>query len=532
MKSVAIYARVSSERQAQDATVDSQVEALKQRVAKDGHQLLPEQCFVDDGFSGSSLYRPALEKLRDAVADGSIDELYVLAPDRLARNYAHQVLLLEEFKSRGLDVIFINRPAGNTPEDALLVQVQGMIAEYERAKIMERNRRGKLHRARKGSVNVLSGAPYGYLYVKKTDVHDAHYEVLEDEAAVVRKIYQWYTVEQHSMGQICRMLREDGVSTRTGLKRWDKTVVWGILRNPAYIGKACYGKTESVPRVLTNRAARKGTGMPRRLKSSSRQKPADQWIAVEVPPIISESRFEAAQEQLERNKKFSERNRKGGQYLLRGLLVCQRCSYSLYAKPLSAASTRGYTRHYAYYRCIGTDSYRFEDGPVCDNKQVRTDELDAAIWRTIIEVLNEPERVLREFGRRQKTDGFDLGLLKEQKDSLLKTRKKTEGSIQRLIDAYQAGALELEELKPRTLKLREKVRSLDEQIQQAEQAISGTLELTEVVTRLSEFKARMANGLDQMDFDERSKLVRLLIDRVEVNRDDVNVIYRIGAGHG
>lgn len=532
MKSVAIYARVSSERQAQDATIDSQVEALKQRVANDGYQLLPEQCFVDDGFSGSSLYRPALEKLRDAAADGSIDEIYVLAPDRLARNYAHQVLLLEEFKSRGVNVIFINRPAGNTPEDALLVQVQGMIAEYERAKIMERNRRGKLHRARKGCVNVLSGAPYGYLYIKKSDAQDAHYEILEDEAAVVRKIFHWYTVDQHPMGKICKILREDGVPTRTGLKRWDRTVIWAILKNPAYIGKACYGKTETVARVSTNRAARMGTGVPRRLKSSSRQKPADQWISVEVPAIVSESMFEAAHEQLQRNKKFAERNRKDGQYLLRGLLVCQRCSYSLYAKPISAASTRGHTRHYAYYRCIGTDSYRFVDGPVCDNRQVRTDELDTAIWDSVVEVLNEPERVLREFGRRQKADGFDLGLLKDQKDSLLRTKKKTEASVQRLIDAYQAGALELDELKPRTAKLRDKVRSLDEQIHQAEQAIAGTLELTEVVTRLSEFKARMANGLEQLDFEERSKLVRLLIDRVEVNRDDVNVVYRIGAGHG
>ena len=142
MKSVAVYARVSSERQAQDATIDNQVEALILRVRNDGHQLLPEQTFVDDGFSGSSLYRPALEKLRDAAADGSLDVLYVLAPDRLARNYAHQVLLLEEFKTHGLEVIFINRPTGNTPEDFLLVQVQGMIAEYERAKIMERSRLG------------------------------------------------------------------------------------------------------------------------------------------------------------------------------------------------------------------------------------------------------------------------------------------------------------------------------------------------------------------------------------------------------
>ena len=188
-------------------------------------------------------------------------------------------------------------------------------------------------------------------------------------------------------------------------------------------------------------------------------------------------------------------------------------------------------RHYAYYRCVGTDSYRFADGPVCDNRQVRTDELDNAIWDSVLELLNEPERVLNEFGRRQMADGMDLGLMKNQKDSLLRAKKKAEASIQRLFDAYQAGVLDLEELKPRTAKLRDKIRVLDEQISQSEQAIAGTLELREVVTRLADFKARMADGLEKMAFDERCKLVRLLVDRVEVDRDDINVIYRVGAGH-
>lgn len=532
MKSVAIYARVSTERQAQDATVESQIEALKQQVARDGHQLLPAYAFVDEGYSGSSLYRPALEKLRDQAAEGALDILYVLAPDRLARNYAYQVLLLEEFKAAGLEVIFTNRQTGDTPEDALLLQVQGMIAEYERAKILERNRRGKLHRARKGCVNVLSGAPYGYLYVKKSESQDAHYKVLEEEAAVVRQIFHWFVVEQNSMGWICRQLREQGIPTRTGLVRWDRTVVWGVLRNPAYAGRACYGKTESVPRVTVNRAARQGASIPRRARSSSRQKPSDQWIGVDVPEIVSQSLFDGAQEQLQRNKKLAARNTKNGQYLLRGLLVCPRCAYSLYAKPISPASAKGHTRHYAYYRCIGTDSYRFTDGPVCDNRQIRTDELDQTVWQNVKEVLNDPERVLNEFTRRQSADGSDLNLMKHQKDGLSQAKRKAESSIQRLFDAYQAGILELEELKPRTEKLRAKIKTMEEQIRQAEQAIAGTLELKEVVTRLSDFRDRLSQGLDLMDFEERCKLVRLLINRVEVDRGDINVVYRIAGGYG
>jgi site-specific DNA recombinase len=130
MKSIALYARVSSEQQAQQATVESQIDALKRRAEADGHLVLPNDVYVDDGFSGAALVRPALERLRDRAAEGALDVLYVHSPDRLARRYAYQVLLLEELSSRGVKVIFELGPSGQSAEDELLVQVQGMIAEY------------------------------------------------------------------------------------------------------------------------------------------------------------------------------------------------------------------------------------------------------------------------------------------------------------------------------------------------------------------------------------------------------------------
>ena len=184
MKQVAICARLSSEQQARQATVESQVVALKQRVEADGYVLLPQDVFVDEGFSGATLVRPSLERLRDRAADGALEVLYVHSPDRLARKYAYQVLLLEELQSCAVEVIFVHGPSGHTAEDELLVQVQGMIAEYERAKILERSRRGKLHRARQGLVNPLSGAPYGYLYVKKSDGASASYQICVSRCTV------------------------------------------------------------------------------------------------------------------------------------------------------------------------------------------------------------------------------------------------------------------------------------------------------------------------------------------------------------
>ena len=106
-----LYARVSSDRQAKDNTIGSQLASLRERIAADGLTLLPELCFVDDGHSGNTLVRPALERLRDAAYAGQLERLYVLAPDRLARNYAYQFLLLEELQQRGVEVVFLNQSA-------------------------------------------------------------------------------------------------------------------------------------------------------------------------------------------------------------------------------------------------------------------------------------------------------------------------------------------------------------------------------------------------------------------------------------
>jgi site-specific DNA recombinase len=222
----AIYARVSSERQAEAHTVESQVAALRERVARDGLELPDELQFLDEGDSGATLVRPALERLRDVVAVGAVDRLYVHSPDRLARKYAYQVLLVDEFQRAGVEVMFLNRELGRSPEDELLLQVQGMMAEYERAKIIERHRRGKRYAARAGSVNVLVAAPYGYRYIPKHDgCGQARYEILADEARVVRQMFDWVGHERVTIGDVCRRLSRAGEPTRTGKTVWDRSVV-------------------------------------------------------------------------------------------------------------------------------------------------------------------------------------------------------------------------------------------------------------------------------------------------------------------
>ena len=321
----AIYARVSSEQQAGAQTIASQLAALRERVAADGFALPEELTFVDDGVSGATLVRPGLERLRDLAAAGGLDRLYVHSPDRLARKYAYQVLLLDELARVGVAVVFLNRAPGSTPEDELLLQVQGMVAEYERAKSLERARRGKLHAARTGAVSVLGHAPYGYRYVRKADGGgQARYEVLPAEARVVRQVFAWVGRERLSMAEVARRRQAAGIATKSGKPRRDRSLIWAMLRNPAYKGEAAFGKSRVGPWPPPLRPVRGRPAQPKR-PASVAATPPEERITVPVPPLVSAELFEAVQEQLAENRRRARRDRRGTQFLLQGLAVCACC---------------------------------------------------------------------------------------------------------------------------------------------------------------------------------------------------------------
>jgi site-specific DNA recombinase len=525
MKTIALYARVSSEQQAQEATIESQISALRERALADGHPVLPGDLYADDGYSGATLRRPALERLRDRIAEGAIDIVYVHNPDRLARRYAYQVLLLEEFAEHGASVVFLQGPSASNAEDALLVQVQGMIAEYERAKIIERCRRGKLHGARQGIVNSLSGAPYGYLYTRRSETEPARYEVLLPEAKVVRQIFDALVHEQKSIGEVVRTLNAEGTPTRRGAPRWDRATVWAILRNPAYIGQAAYGKTEAVERGQLLRPIRGRAPVPRRSKSTYRDKPPDQWIHIRVPPIVSAEVFAAARDQLERNRRLSQRNARGERYLLQGLVVCARCGYAYYGKTVSKSAAKG-GRRYAYYRCVGTDAYRFAGGRVCTNKQVRSDQLDDYVWESVRKVLEDPDRVIQEWTRRSATDRGQTER-RAQRDEAAAVLAGHERSLKRVLDAYEAGALDLKELTERSERIRARILRAREELQKADEKLTETVTLQAVTGRLQDFADRVRHGLDRLTWCERRQLIRTLVARVEIDDEGAMVVYRL-----
>ena len=521
MTSAAIYARVSSARQKKDETIASQTAALRAHAEQLGLDVPDDWVFEDEGHSGATLVRPALERLRDLIAGVGIDVVLCYSPDRLARKFAYQALLIEEFTRAGTRIEFIKGPRGDTPEDQLLVQFQGMFAEYEKAQILERYRRGKTHRAQTGSINVLSGAPFGYRYVAKDAHTGAAYEIIEHEAALVGELFRCYADDGASIADLARWLSGQGVSTRTGKHRWDRSVVWGMLRNPAYAGRACFGKTTRTPdQPGLNRTARlAGRATPKSYSVKDRDR-AD-WLEIPVPALVAEDTWARAQQRLADNKRYAARNTKIPS-LLQGLAACSSCGYAYY---------RGHTTTTAgnkiyYYRCLGSDNYRYQHGRVCDNKPVRADHLDKLVWEHITGLLADPRLIRAEIDQRlNQLRTADPTTAQQQR--LEQALAKTNTSITRLINAYQEQLISLDELRDRMPELRSRETSLRTQLDALAAQLVDRHAYLQLATGLEDFLAQLHSNAGAATVPEQQRVLRLLVKDVLVGPERILIRHSI-----
>jgi site-specific DNA recombinase len=521
VSNAAIYARVSSARQKEQETISSQLAALRAHAEQLGLEVPAQWVFCDDGHSGATLVRPALDKLRDLVAQVPVDVVLVYSPDRLARKYAYQALLIEELAKAGTSVLFVKGPSSESPEDALLVQFQGMIAEYERAQIIERTRRGKTHRARQGTVNVLSGAPFGYRYVRKNDHADAYYDVVPHEAAIVTELFRRYVDDGVAIAELARWLTATGVPTRTGKTRWDRSVIWGMLRNPAYAGRACFGKTmRTTDQPGLNRTARlAGRTTPKCYSVTDR--PRQDWLEIPVPALVREDTWQRAQQRLEDNKRYAARNSKIPS-LLQGLAACASCGYAYY---------RGHTTTTAgnkiyYYRCLGSDNYRYEHGRICDNKPVRTDYLDGLVWDHITGLLANPALIRAEIDRRlDQLRTADPTTTQQQ--HLEQALAKTSAAITRLIKAYQEELITLDELRQRMPELRSRETSRRNQLDALAAQLVDRQAYLQLATGLEGFLTQLRTNAGTATIPQRQRVLRLLVKDVLIGPERILIRHSI-----
>ncbi len=477
--------------------------------------------FADDGYSGATLDRPALEALRDAVASGRVETVLVWAVDRLSRNFAHQMLLQEEFDRSGVKIVFAQEPDDGTPQGMLLRQMLSVISEYERTQIAERSRRGKIHLARQGSLNMITRAPYGYRVIRKTETSGARLEIDDAEATVVRRIYDLYVRKGLAMNALARRLDAEGWRPRHA-ELWPISTVAVILRNEAYVGRAAYLKTTGTGRrARPNRTGRRQLGMVRRWTGRT-ARPRREWIELPVPAILDETIFARAQQRRADNRRFSPRRTKEVT-LLQGLCVCAHCGYGMGRN--SGSGGRG-GRRLHYYRCYGTEQWRYAQGAVCDNPAVRAEDIDDAVWQEMLTLLQHPELIQTEIERRL-VAANDTASPRRRIESLQGELSRIQTRFRRLLDAYQEGIVTLDELRRRNAPLQTRQRSIRSELETLQTSELDRESQLALATTIQQFLQRMRQAAQSLSILERQRIVRLLVREVMIGKDSITICHSI-----
>lgn len=505
-KHIAVYARVSSTKQENEGTIETQLSAIRTYATQNG--LIVVQEYLDNGWSGDSIIRPELDKLRVDAKRNLWQSVLIYDPDRLARRYSYQELIIDELKEAGKPVLFVTTPAPTNSIEKILYGVQGLFAEYERAKIAERFRLGKLRKATEGHIQV-SEAPYGYTYIlkkgKKGDVDfvEGHYEINEAEAVILRQIYSWIGNDGMTIRKVIKQLHENNMPPRRSKRGvWSTGSLYSILRNKTYIGEAHFGATYAItPKNPVNKEVYKKVR-----KSSKAHRPESEWIKIQTPTIIEKELFEKVQNQLKINAVHSFRNTRHD-YLLSGKIWCL-CGARRYAETLRWKDGLS-------YRC----SSRIKSYPLpsaCTEKIIRAEEADNVVWESVAALMSSPELLQQQIQRfKEKTKTVqpvnNLALINKEIAKLKEQQK-------RYTNAYAEGVFSMEELKEYKVAIDASINTLQQQLT----TVLNQEEQTNLLLTTKDIKAFSKKAIQQLynlDFASKKEIIRNVIDKVTGDKE-------------
>lgn len=494
MKKVAIYARVSSEKQEQEGTIKSQVEVLRDFCKKNDLEIVGEYC--DDGWSGETFIRPQLDRLRDDAPKGLFEAVYILCPDRLARNLVDGLIVKQELEKRNIEVVFLNKDYKTDNDGDFYYKLDQLIAEKEKKSILERFRRGKLIKAKMGLV-VGTYRPYGYDYVKKTPEKKGYYVINEEEAMVVRIIFEMY-LKYQSIIMVAKKLTEQGVYLpRKKGKFWRPSTINAILKNETYIGSTYFNKHKSIE---PTKRAKENEKYIKRLKTSSIVRDRSEWILIHVPAIIDEKIFSLTQDLLAKNH-FPYGKAKH-EYLLSNLLEC------------SCGGRYGgnHNAGYVYYRCSSRKGNPFSLRE-CSAKLIRSTVMDDAIWSTIYNAITHPKTLLGFLEFVSKKMG-NVDKIKGEIKELEKQLEQNNYGKDKLIDLYQSGIISKEDLASRIEAKDKFIEEIKNDINQKQRLIAQTQNVPITKEFIMRFCKMAQDKLKSLNFEQKRLFLRTILDKV------------------
>jgi site-specific DNA recombinase len=519
---VAAYVRVSTSRQVKLETIDQQLEMVSRYAREEGWELAEEDVFRDDGYSGTTLKRPALDALRDKARMRELEVVVVPSPDRLARNYVHQMVLIEELEKAGCKVEFVERPMSSEPNDQLLLQIRGAVAEYERTLLSERMRRGRLAKYKAGLLLPWTHTPYGLRVDPDRPRDPAGVKPDEAKAAMVAEIFAAYLEPGMSLFGVSRHLREMGVPTPRGGKAWSTATLRGILTNPVYVGKIYAGRVRYRPPRI-RRSATHPIGHPH--DSAVPLAPEEWTFVAQVPAVVSQEQFDLVAQKLSKNRSFARRNNKTNEHLLRALVSCGECMQA----SIAVAKTFGKNndRKQRYYVCSGKFN-KAQSAPEekCSSRYAPAEQLDEIVWKDLCEVLTHPESITDAL-RRAHGGQWLSQELRARQENLRQGRVALGRQLDRLTEAYLGEVIPLEEYQRRRKDLERRGEALAAQERQLQSQSRQRMELAGVAGSIEDFCERVRAGLADATFEQKRKLVELLIDRVIVTDEQVEIRYVI-----
>ncbi|HSK36232.1 MAG TPA: recombinase family protein, partial [Actinomycetota bacterium] len=514
---VALYVRVSTDRQQQAQTIEQQVAQLQSYVAaREGWTVAAEHIFRDDGHSGAKLDRPGLDALRDQAARAAFDVVLVAAPDRLARNFVHQMVVLEELQRRGVSVVFIDRPLTDDPHEQLVTQIRGAVAEYERTLIADRMRRGRLARLRSGQLLPWTRAPYGYRLHPERPRDPAAVQIDPVAAAVVQELFAAYAAGGVTLHGLAAQLTARRVPTPTGRPIWRPTTIRGLLTNPAYKGEAASGRLRTAPACRRKSALEPvGRGV------TTTAHPSEEWIIVPVPALVSAEQFELVERRLVANQRSARRSTTHP-YLLRGLVSCGICRLACTGVTRTATDTR-----YRYYRCLGKQA-KVSSGRAscCPARFIPAGQLDELVWADLCAVLQHPELVAQALERAY-SGAWVPQELRRRQATLRSVQAGVARRRQRLLDAYLAEVIDLAGFQRQDRVLAGQQADLLAREREVTAQGERLAEVSAIAQSMTAVLEQLRVGLGQARFEQRRQLVELLIDRVVVADGQVEIRYVI-----
>ena len=506
---ISTYARVSTARQEEERTIEVQLGALRDFAREHGYTIVKE--YIDDGWSGDILARPSLDQLREDAKKKMWQAVLIYDPDRLARRYSYQELVMDELRDMGLEVMFITVASPKNSEEKILLGVRGLFAEYERAKIRERFRLGKVRKVKEGHI-LLSDPPYGYAYAPRQGDRHGFLEVDPGEARVVRLLFDWVGNQGFTLRQVVRGLQERGIRPRRSVRGvWNTSTLTTLLRNSVYIGEAHWGSSHAVvPKHPLK------TDTYRKIKKTSRiLTPKEEWIIIPVPAIIERDLFDRTRAQLATNYALCKRDKKNP-YLLAGKIWCV-CGRTRSGEgPL-----RG---KHLYYRC--TDRVlRFPLPQECRERGLNAKIADELVWQRMVQLMSSPELIREQVERRMRSGQAtpispvdDIAAIERELDRLKE-------QANRYNTAYGAGVLTLEQLRECVRPLNAKIKALEAQIADAgNQRQVADAHVPPSVEDIERFASKAREDLTGLSFEQKRAIVMNTVDKVIGTQQRLRVI--------